>query len=235
MPPPSRSVRGNHDLEPHRRRDSETPARLGTLRHDRHRLDALDNGTHASCGTVVTGIAVMRAAADARDQVLEFAAERLGCTAAELVLDNWTVRRDNYVHPLEPMIAEHYGGAGFEFVGCGMVKVPNDPKAPLNAASLFWMPSWVGAEVEVDRETGKVQVVHLVVGADSGRSVNAVACRGQVEGAALQAFGQSFSRSCATTAPRRRMQRRSPTACRSPVTCRIATSRSSSSMAAPAR
>jgi Asp-tRNA(Asn)/Glu-tRNA(Gln) amidotransferase A subunit family amidase len=125
-------------------------------------------------------------------QVLEFAAERLGCTAAELVLDNWTVRRGNYVHPLEPMIAEHYGGAGFEFIGCGMVKVPNDPEAPLNAASLFWMPSWVGAEVEVDRETGKVQVVHLVVGADSGRSVNAVACRGQVEGAALQAFGQSL-------------------------------------------
>jgi CO/xanthine dehydrogenase Mo-binding subunit len=54
------------------------------------------------------------------------------------------------------------------------------------------MPNWVGAEVEVDRETGKVQVVHLVVGADSGRSVNAVACRGQVEGAALQAFGQSL-------------------------------------------
>jgi CO/xanthine dehydrogenase Mo-binding subunit len=54
------------------------------------------------------------------------------------------------------------------------------------------VPCWVGAEVEVDRETGKVRVVHLVVGADSGRSVNAVACRGQVEGAALQALGQSL-------------------------------------------
>src|SRR6202011_3490458 len=68
----------------------------------------LDNGTHASCGTVVTGIAVMRAAADARGQVLEFAAERLRCTAAELGLDNLSVRRGNYVHPLEPMIAEHF-------------------------------------------------------------------------------------------------------------------------------
>ena len=44
----------------------------------------------------------------------------------------------------------------------------------------------------MDRETGKVQVVHLVVGADSGRSVNTIACRGQVEGAALQALGQSL-------------------------------------------
>src|SRR6202047_78279 len=139
-----------------------------------------------------SGIAVMRTPADARAQVLESAAERPGCTAAELVLDNWTVRRGNYVHPLEPMIAEHFGGAGFEFIGRGMVKVPNDPKAPLTAAALFWMPCWVGAEVEVDRETGKVQVVHLVVGADSGRSVNTIACRGQVEGAALQALGQSL-------------------------------------------
>ena len=38
-----------------------------------------------------------------------------------------------------------------------MVKIPNDPKAPLTAKSLFWMPSWVGAEVEVDRETGKAK------------------------------------------------------------------------------
>jgi CO/xanthine dehydrogenase Mo-binding subunit len=152
----------------------------------------LDNGTHASCGTVITGIAVMRAAMDTRKQVLEFAAERLGCAADELTLDNWTVRRGNHIHPLEPMITEHYGGAGFEFIGRGMVKVPNDPKAPLTAAALFWMPSWIGAEVEVDRETGRVQVLHLVVGADSGRSVNALACRGQIEGAALQAFGQSL-------------------------------------------
>jgi CO/xanthine dehydrogenase Mo-binding subunit len=152
----------------------------------------LNNGTHVSCATAVTGIAIMRAATDARRQVLEFAAEQIGCRTDELALDNWTVRRGNFAHPLEPMIAEHFGGAGFEFIGRGMVKVPNDPKAPLTAASLFWVPSWVGAEVEVDRETGKVRVVHLVVGADSGRSVNLAACRGQVEGAALQALGQSL-------------------------------------------
>jgi CO/xanthine dehydrogenase Mo-binding subunit len=152
----------------------------------------LDNGTHASCGTAVTGIAVMRAATDVCAQILEFAAERLGCTPGELLLDNWTIRRGNYAHPLEPMIAGHFGGAGFEFIGRGMIKVPDDPRAPLGAQSFFWMPSWVGAEVEVDRETGKVRVLQLVVGADAGRSVNSVACRGQIEGAALQALGQSL-------------------------------------------
>ena len=46
--------------------------------------------------------------------------------------------------------------------------------------------------VELDCETGNVVVTHLVVGADAGMSINAQACRGQVEGAALQAFGQSL-------------------------------------------
>ena len=63
---------------------------------------------------------------------------------------------------------------------------------PRSAASLFWMPSWVSAEVEVDCEAGKVRIVHLVVGAHSGRTVNALACHRQIEGAALQAMGQSL-------------------------------------------
>jgi CO/xanthine dehydrogenase Mo-binding subunit len=152
----------------------------------------LNNGTHVSCATAVTGMAIERAAADARRQIVEFAAERLGCSAGELTLDHWTVRRGNYAHSLEPMINDHFGGAGYEFIGRGGTRIEYDPRAPLAALNLFWIPSWVGAEVEVDCETGRVVVTHLVVGADSGTSVNAQACRGQVEGAALQAFGQSL-------------------------------------------
>lgn len=152
----------------------------------------LNNGTHVSCGTTVTGAAVARAAEDARKQVLDFAAEQLGCAADSLTLRRWSVLRGNVEHALEPMIARHFGGAGFEFIGRGHYKVLYDPKAPLNSVNLFWIPNWVGAEVEVDRETGYVRVLQLVVGADAGRSLNAQACRGQIEGAALQAYGQSL-------------------------------------------
>jgi CO/xanthine dehydrogenase Mo-binding subunit len=152
----------------------------------------LNNGTHVSCATAVTGMAIERAAADAQRQILEFAAERLGCSTGELTLDHWTVRRSNYAHPLEPMINSYFGGVGYEFIGRGGTRIEYDPRAPLAAPNLFWIPSWVGAEVEVDCEIGKVVVKRLVVGADSGTSVNAQACRGQVEGAALQAFGQSL-------------------------------------------
>ncbi len=152
----------------------------------------LNNGTHVSCATAVTGMAIERAAADARRQILEFAADRLGCSAGELTLDRWTVRRGNYAHLLEPLINGYFGGAGYEFIGRGGTRIEYEPRAPLAAPNLFWIPSWVGAEVEVDCETGKVEVTQLIVGADSGTSVNAQACRGQVEGAALQAFGQSL-------------------------------------------
>src|SRR6516162_4953372 len=87
---------------------------------------------------------------------------------------------------------DDYFGAGYEFIGRGGAGFAYDPAAPLGARNLFWIPSWVDVEVEVDCETGRVVVKHLVVGADSGTSVNAQACRGQVKGAALQAFGQSL-------------------------------------------
>jgi len=54
------------------------------------------------------------------------------------------------------------------------------------------MPCWSAVEVDVDEETGKVTVLKLVVGTDAGRALNLPACHGQLEGAALQALGQSL-------------------------------------------
>jgi CO/xanthine dehydrogenase Mo-binding subunit len=153
---------------------------------------APDNGTHVSCGTTVTGLAIIEAAGAARRQVMEFAAGALGCLPESLVLEGWSVRRGNEAHPLEPMIRRHFGGMGWEFIGRGTFKDPYIASAPLNAKTMFWIPCWSGAEVEVDRETGKVTVRRLVVGADAGRAVDRTACLGQIEGAAAQALSQAL-------------------------------------------
>jgi CO/xanthine dehydrogenase Mo-binding subunit len=151
-----------------------------------------DNGTHVSCGTIVTGLAVEQAALEVRRQIVDFVAESLGCPVASVTLDGWTARIGNHVHPLEPMIRSHYGGIGWEFVGRGAFKEPYDITAPLRAKNMCWMPCWSGAEVEVDRETGRVMIHRLVVGADAGRAVNLQACHGQIEGAAIQALSQAM-------------------------------------------
>lgn len=151
-----------------------------------------DNGTHVSCGTLVTGLAVEQAARDVRRQIEQFAAQQLGCDTGEIVLEGWEVRRGNESHPLEPMIRRYYGGIGWEFIGRGSFKEPYNPQAPVGARNLSWMPCWSAAEVSVDRETGQVTVHKLVVGADPGRALNKRVCHGQVEGAAIQAFAQAM-------------------------------------------
>jgi CO/xanthine dehydrogenase Mo-binding subunit len=151
-----------------------------------------DNGTHVSCGTTVTGLAVEAAARDVRRQIVDFVADRLGCDAASIGLDGWTARVGNHVYPLEPMIRDWYGGIGWEFIGRGAFKEPYDGSAPLRARNMAWMPCWSGAEVEVDRETGRVTLHRLIVGADAGRAVSLQACHGQIEGAAMQAVSQAM-------------------------------------------
>ncbi|EWY37193.1 hypothetical protein N825_20920 [Skermanella stibiiresistens SB22] len=156
----------------------------------------LNNGTHVSCGTTVTGTAVQRAAEDARAQILEFAAEQLQCPAADLTLEEsgqgWAVRRGADLHPLAPLIMSWFGGVGYVFIGRGGIKVPYDERSPVRARNLFWMPSWAGAEVEIDRETGRLRVLQLIVGGDAGHAIDMASCVGQIAGAALQAYGLSL-------------------------------------------
>jgi CO/xanthine dehydrogenase Mo-binding subunit len=151
-----------------------------------------DQGTNASSAIAVMGRAVELAARDARRAVLEFAAAQLGCGPADLVLENWTVRRGEQRHPLAPLVMRHFGGTGFEFVGHGYFKMPIDHAAPLEARCAFWEIGWGGAEVEVDEETGQIRVLQLVVSGDAGRVIHPGACRGQDEGAAVMALGQAL-------------------------------------------
>jgi CO/xanthine dehydrogenase Mo-binding subunit len=151
-----------------------------------------DNGTHVSCGTIVTGLAVEQAAREVRRQIVDFVADQLGVAPDGVTLDGWTARVGNHVYPLEPMIRAYYGGIGWEFIGRGAFKEPYDMAAPLRAKNMCWMPCWTGAEVEVDRETGRVTVHRLIVGADAGRAVSLQACHGQIEGAAIQALSHAM-------------------------------------------
>jgi len=152
----------------------------------------LDTGTHVSFATTVSGRAIEESAYDVKRQILQFAADRLDCTPDQLTLSDWTIRLGNRSHDLRSMLRDYYGPVGTEFVGRGSMKIPYDTAAPLGSKNLFWMPCWSAAEVDVDTDTGQVSVLRLVVGADAGRALNLAACHGQIEGAALQALGQSL-------------------------------------------
>ncbi len=153
---------------------------------------AFDQGTHASSATVVTGEAILRAAEAVRSRILTFAAERLGVALDGLEYAEGTIRHGNMATSLKSLIRGYYGGLGAEFAGSGEVKVETRLAAALNADIVYWMPNWVGVELEVDVETGKVTLIHVASAADAGLALVPNAVRGQMEGASMQGIGQAL-------------------------------------------
>ena len=125
-------------------------------------------------------------------KVLDFAAARLDCKPADLTLEGWTVRLGDQVTPMAPLIMGTFGGTGFEFSGEGFYKIATSHDAQLEAQCVFWENGWAGAEVEVDPGTGKITVLQLVASGDVGKAINALACRGQDEGAAMMGYAQAL-------------------------------------------
>ena len=149
-----------------------------------------DQGTNASSGVVVMGRAVLRAAEALKRQILEFAAQEMQAPAAELLLEDAVIVRGDKRQPLGPLVMRHFGGTGYEFSADGFFKPTLDHHAPLEAQCVFWEIGWAAVEVEVDTETGKLEIVQLVASGDTGRSINPLVCRGQEDGAALMGLGQ---------------------------------------------
>lgn len=159
------------------------PGRIGVLDIDTG-ATPFDSGTHASCGVAVSGYAVREAAEQARDAVLAFAADRLGCTATHLDFRDFDVVHDGVRHSLGDLLARHGMDAATAFRGISTKQT--------GGSAFFWMPSWTAAEVEVDAETGLYRVLRLVTAVDVGKAINPQRCQSQAEGAAVQGLGQAL-------------------------------------------
>jgi CO/xanthine dehydrogenase Mo-binding subunit len=152
-----------------------------------------DQGTNASSGIAVMGHAVLQAAERVKCSVLDLAAEHLLLDRQSIRLDNWhIVDADGTTYELPPLIMDRFGGTGFEFSADGYFKVRSSSSAPLEAPCMFWEIGWAAAEVEVDPETGRVEILQLVVSGDAGKVVNKLGCRGQDEGAAVFGLAQAL-------------------------------------------
>ena len=151
-----------------------------------------DQGTNASSGVAVMGRAVMHAAESLKRQILEFAAQEMRVPVDELALEDGSIVSGEKRQPLGPLVMRHFGGTGYEFSADGYFKVDLDHRAPLEAQCVFWDIGWGAVEVEIDTETGKLDIVKLVASGDTGRSLNPLVCRGQEDGAALMGLAQTL-------------------------------------------
>jgi CO/xanthine dehydrogenase Mo-binding subunit len=150
-----------------------------------------DHGTSASRSTTVMGLAVQAAAMDARAQLLELAAKLLDVEASALAVRDGKVVHGDERLSFGGVVSGYYGLVGGEVTGVGTY-VPPSGTGSLGGVTVFWETGMAAAEVEVDRETGAIDVRRYVSAADVGLAINPRECAAQDEGAAMQALGPAL-------------------------------------------
>ena len=166
-----------------------------------------DMASVSSRSTFFVGNAVRRAAADAREQLLQIAAEILEANPQDLVIEAGKVMVRGVPEKAIPIAELPLGeafyvgakgrGRGRPVLGRGSFTV--EDATPLDREtgqgknpSAFWMYATQAAEVEVDPRSGRVKVLRISSAHDVGKSIHPVAIEGQIQGALVMGVGTAL-------------------------------------------
>ncbi len=139
-----------------------------------------DVGAYASSTTIISGGAVKKTAEKVRQSLLQVAA-----TIVKLPAEKLSFRNND-------LIADD--GRRWPLADIARIATYKEKVQVMESASHFNTDSpppfcATFAEVEVDTETGRVRVLHLVTAVDAGAAINPQLAEGQVEGAVAQGLG----------------------------------------------
>jgi len=158
-----------------------------------------DVGVHASRTTFVAGNAARMAAAAARDQLLQTAAEVLGAPADQLRIQDGTVevvgapeRRLDFARIVRRRLLREEGSVVMASAFYDPPTKMQDQGYQGNISAAYGFGAHV-AEVEVDPGTGMVRLLNLWTAHDVGRAINPMSCEGQIEGGAAMGIGLALS------------------------------------------
>jgi CO/xanthine dehydrogenase Mo-binding subunit len=162
---------------------------------------AAANWDMGSCGSQTTfnsGRAILAAAADVRDQLLDAAAAELEADREDLELADRSVRVKG--SPDRAVSVADLAGAG-TIHGKGSGEVPEAPAGDTGGCvgrlgnETFLAPQLItqAAHVKVDRGTGVVRVLKVAAAHDSGVILNRLGADGQVTGGVVMGVGLALS------------------------------------------
>jgi CO/xanthine dehydrogenase Mo-binding subunit len=174
------------------------PETLFTIDNSNTDTAAFSMDTAGSRSTYIVGLAAISAAEDLIEKIKVFAAGSLGVGVSELKYDAGKVFKTS--DPGSAMTlaqigaASTYGGTFIIGVG-GFLPPPGPPRDPETGAtipsrSMAWGSTVV--DVEVDDETGIVEVVNLYNCYDIGTVINPLMAEGQVAGGDVQGIGMGL-------------------------------------------
>ena len=143
-------------------------------------ISPYDSGSYASSTTYATGNAVIQACGELRKRIHAFGAQMLGVSAEDSDFDGEKVRtEDGKEVTLQQIAGKATCGV------CSELQVVKEYSSPIPPP-----PFMVGAaEVEIDKETGQIDVVDYVGVIDCGTPINPNLARVQAEGGIGQGIG----------------------------------------------
>lgn len=143
-------------------------------------ISPYDSGSYASSTTYATGNAVIQACRELRKRIHAFGAQMLGVSAEDSDFDGEKVRtEDGKEVTLQQIAGKATCGV------CSELQVVKEYSSPISPP-----PFMVGAaEVEVDKETGQIDVIDYVGVIDCGTPINPNLARVQAEGGIGQGIG----------------------------------------------
>ncbi|OGP28650.1 MAG: hypothetical protein A2038_06730 [Deltaproteobacteria bacterium GWA2_57_13] len=158
---------------------------VGNVHLEELNTDALkfDSGVGAGRVTYLAGWATVKAARELKRKLVVLAASLLECPQQQIILERGQLmpqgRRENAI-PLSSLAARAIASSG-EPLQSQCEYRAEEPDITSFCAQV--------AEVEVDRETGQVQVLKMVTAHDVANILNPVSHQGQIDGAFVQGLG----------------------------------------------
>lgn len=143
-----------------------------------------DSGSYASSTTYITGKAVEKACADLKKQICSIAGELLNCDASEIEFAGDHVNRVNSnqtvsLKDIATKVQLNSNTSGISTASC------SSPVSP--------PPYMVGmVEIELDKLTGKVDIIDYAAVVDCGIPINPALARIQTEGGLVQGIGHTL-------------------------------------------
>lgn len=158
-----------------------------------------DIGAHAQRTAFVAGNAVRNACIEARRTLIAEIERQLEVSASDVALHDGMVWVAGNPEPIasigEIARAAHFRSGGRLIWGKGFYDPPTvktDQRGHGHKSGAYSFGAQF-AEVEVDLETGAVDVVRMVGAHDVGFAINPAGVEGQIEGGIVQGFGQAMT------------------------------------------
>ena len=151
-------------------------------------ITPFDTGAYASRQTFVTGAAVKKAAEEVKEKVLSIASKKFGLNIEELDIEDGNIiekKLNDILCPLSEIAMYSY----YDRINAKPITSDTSENVRINAVAY----GVTFAEVEVDIESGKIEVLEIYNIHDSGKIMNYKLAEGQVQGGVSMGLGYALS------------------------------------------